>query len=73
MQNNEIRRWNWRNRDSIQKELLPFSEEPALFYKQMREAGILGIIQASKVPIRVMYDRKNIDSMTFETLPEVPE
>jgi len=73
MQNNEIRRWNWRNRDSIQKELLPFSEEPALFYKQMREAGILGIIQASKVPIRVMYDRKNIDSMTFETLPEVPD
>jgi len=49
------------------------NEEPALFYKQMREAGIFGIIQSSKVPIRVMYDRKNIDSMTFENLPTVPD
>ena len=57
--NNEIRRENWINK--TKKELLPYNEEPALFYKQMREAGILGIIQSSKVPIRVMYDRKNID------------
>ncbi len=73
--NNEIRRENWyaRGTDKPQKELLELMEEPALFYKEMREAGILGIIQKSKVPIRVMYDRKNLMDMTFETLPTVPD
>ena len=70
-QNREIRRENWKTGE--EKELLEYIEEPALFYRQMKEAGILGIIQSSKVPIRVMYDRKNIDDMTFETLPTVPD
>lgn len=55
------------------KEMIPLLEEPALFYKQMREAGILGIIQSASVPIRVLYDRKNVNKMTFETLPTVPD
>jgi len=74
IENNKIRRENWRNRKSgEQKELLPYSEEPAVFYKEMVEAGILGIIQSSKVPITALYDRKNIDSLTFETLPTTPD
>lgn len=56
-----------------EKKPLPLIEEPALFYKQMREAGILGIIQSAAVPIRVLYDRRNVDKMTFETLPTVPD
>lgn len=74
-ENNKIRRENWSNRgtDKPQKELLPMKNEPALFYKEMREAGILGIIQSSKTPIRVLYDRKNVNNMTFETLPTVPD
>jgi hypothetical protein len=48
-----------------------FKDEPALFFKEMREAGILGVIQAASVPIRALYDRKNIDKLTFETLPTV--
>ncbi len=74
-ENNKIRRENWKNRgsDIPQKDLLELIEEPALFYKEMREAGILGIIQSSKTPIRVMYDRKNLMNMTFETLPTVPD
>lgn len=48
-------------------------EEPALFYREMVEAGILGIIQKSKTPIRVMYDRKNVMDLTFESLPTVPD
>lgn len=74
-ENNKIRRENWRNRgtDNPQKELLELTEEPALFYKEMREAGILGVIQSSKVPIRALYDRKNLMEMTFETLPTVPD
>ena len=74
-ENSKIRRENRNNRgtDKPQKEQLPLIEEPALFYKEMCEAGILGIIQSTKTPIRVMYDRKNLMDMTFETLPEVPD
>ncbi len=74
-ENNKIRRENWENRDKglPEKELLPLNEEPALFYKEMCQAGILGIIQSSKTPIRVMYDRKNIAGMTFDNLPAVPD
>ncbi len=75
LKNNEIRRENWMNRGSNipEKELLPLIDEPALFYNEMREAGILGIIQSAKTPIRVLYDRKNHMNMTFETLPTVPD
>lgn len=72
--NSEIRRFNREKADTVPaKEMIPYIEEPALFYRQMREAGILGIIQKAPIPIRVLYDRKNIDSMTFETLPTVPD
>jgi Zn-dependent M28 family amino/carboxypeptidase len=39
----------------------------------MREAGILGLIQSSKVPIRALYDRKNIEYMSWEELPTCPD
>ena len=70
-ENNKIRRENWKNRKSKEKpkEMLPYSEEPAIFYKEMIEAGILGVIQSSKTPIRVLYDRRNHMDMTFDTLP----
>ena len=71
--NREIMMYNRRNPDSVQKELIPLKDEPALFYKEMCEAGILGTIQSSKVPIRALYDRKNIEKMTFETLPTTPD
>ncbi|RKD96067.1 M20/M25/M40 family metallo-hydrolase [Marinifilum flexuosum] len=71
--NDSIRRINWRNRHGEQVELIPLKEEPALFYKQMVDAGILGIIQSAKLPIAAMYDRKNLMDMTFETLPEIPD
>jgi len=69
--NREITRENYMNRDKPQKELLPLKEEPALFYRQMCKAGILGVIQSSEVPIRALYDRKNIDKITFDSLPTV--
>ncbi len=73
-ENSEIRRYNREKADSLpEKEIQAYVEEPALFYSQMREAGILGIIQSTPVPIRVLYDRKNLDSMTFETLPTIPD
>ena len=72
-QNREIQAENRRNPDREPKPTLPLKDEPALFYKEMREAGILGIIQSSAVPIRALYDRKNHMSMTFETLPTIPD
>lgn len=71
--NREIAAENRKNPEQAQKPLIPLKDEPALFYREMREAGILGIIQSSPVPIRVLYDRKNIEKMTFETLPEIPD
>ena len=55
------------------EDLLPIEEVPGLFYKQMKDAGMLGIIQSAPVPITTLYDRKNIDSLTWETLPELPD
>ncbi|HOF20444.1 MAG TPA: peptidase M28, partial [Bacteroidales bacterium] len=49
---------NFANRGKPPKELHPLKEEPALFYREMREAGILGVIQSSAVPIRALYDGK---------------
>ncbi|MBI9073255.1 MAG: M28 family peptidase [Melioribacteraceae bacterium] len=74
-ENNKIRSENWRNRKKIgmQKELLPYNEEPAVFYKEMKEAGILGLIQAAPNPITALYDRKNLHDLTFETLPTIPD
>ena len=47
--------------------------EPALFYKEMREAGILGIVQSAPVPLVALYDRKNLFDLTFENLPNIPD
>lgn len=69
--NRAIMAENRKNGES--KEFLKLKDEPALFYKQMREAGILGIIQSSPVPIQAMYDRKNVDHMSFDNLPTVPD
>jgi len=73
--NDSIRRVNWQNRGrkDLQKELIPLIDEPALFYREMVEAGILGIIQSSKLPIRALYDRKNIEKMSWNNLPKVPD
>lgn len=71
--NREIMMQNRMNPQGEQKPMLPYREEPALFYREMREAGILGIIQSSTVPIRALYDRKNLEKMTFENLPTVPD
>lgn len=63
------------NKDNPKKRLEPkeLKDAPALFYKEMREAGILGIIQSAKLPIQALYDRKNIDSLTWESLPTCPD
>ncbi|MFN8257427.1 MAG: M28 family peptidase [Bacteroidales bacterium] len=72
--NNEIEEYNSKlDSSGVKKELIQLKDEPALFYRQMKESGILGIIQSAPVPLRVLYDRKNIDSMSFDNLPDLPD
>ena len=42
-----------------------------LFYGEMVEAGVLGFIRSAKVPLRIMYDRKDCYNITMENLPTV--
>ena len=73
IENRERRRRNWTNGEK--NEMLPYKEFPALFYKEMCEAGVLGFIQSSSVPIRALYDRKmlNDPETNFDNLPEKPD
>ncbi|MDR0962400.1 MAG: M20/M25/M40 family metallo-hydrolase [Mediterranea sp.] len=61
--------------DGEKYEPTPYRELPALFYKEMCEAGVLGFIQSSPVPLRALYDRKMLDLglMDFDHLPAVPD
>lgn len=70
-QNREIEKENKLN--GTNKPLLELKDEPALFYRDMVQAGIIGIIQASATPIQAMYDRKNLEKMSFENLPTIPD
>ncbi len=73
-ENREISRRN--NSGGAQEPLKPYREFTALFYREMCEAGALGFIQSSTVPIRALYDRNMLDHMpgaTFDNLPEQPD
>ncbi len=69
--NDEIAREHFENPQKPSKALIPLREEPALFYREMVAAGILGTIQSSEVPIRALYDRKNLNKLDFEHLPQI--
>lgn len=82
IKNREIQQYNreveWAKRNNPKekrerKELIKLKSAPALFYRQMKEAGILGIIQSSPVPMTALYDRKNINNMSFDNLPDLPD
>lgn len=66
--NGEIARYNFEHRDAP-KELLEYKDMPALFYKEMVEAGVLGFIQSAKLPMQILYDRAGCYDLTMETLP----
>jgi len=69
-QNDKIQKGNWENGTS--NALLPLKENvPALFYKQMCKAGVLGFIQRASVPLRALYDREIMQdpTFTFDNLP----
>ena len=72
--NDSITRINRANPDKTPIPLKELNENtPALFYKEMVEAGILGIIQSSTVPIRALYSRNVWDMDFYNNLPQVPD
>jgi hypothetical protein len=72
--NDSVQAINRRNPAATPIPLKELEDAPALFYREMVEAGILGIIQASTTPIRSLYDRKNLMGMNFDTnLPTCPD
>lgn len=73
IKNREIEQGNYKN--GTNNPLLELKIMPGLFYRQMVDAGILGVIQSSEVPLRSLYDRYvafNKD-MNFEKLPTTPD
>lgn len=72
IKNDKIDEDNWVNGKNTP--LLPYRNDvPALFYKQMCEAGVLGFIQSAKVPLRALYDKSVVTdpNFTFDNLPTV--
>ena len=68
-ENKEIREANKKaKRDKDKKEERELNDEPALFYQQMVDAGVLGFIQSAKLPIVALYDRKNLMDLSFDSL-----
>lgn len=69
--NDSLRRENWEK--GTKHKMKSLREFPALFYDEMVEAGVLGFIQSSTLPIRALYDRAMINEIkpTFDELPDV--
>ena len=68
--NMEIRRYNYEHPDSPKK-LNKVVVPPALFYREMVEAGVLGFIQKAPLPLQIHYDRANCHNITWDNLPKV--
>ena len=71
--NDSISRINRANPNRTPLPLRELRDEPALFYQEMIEAGILGTIQSSAVPIRALYSRNVWEMDFYENLPKVPD
>ena len=72
-ENREIQARNRAN--GTNERLKELNDTPAILYRQMVEAGILGIIQPATPPMRALYDKGVVKNpnITFETLPTVPD
>lgn len=70
-QNDSILKENAKNK--VKKDLIPYKRMPAIFYKEMVEAGVLGFIQSAKVPLQALYDRDLVSNpnATFDSIPDV--
>lgn len=73
IQNAENERYN-REHAGEDGEKRHISDSPGLFYDEMAKAGILGVIQASEVPMRALYNKYVIDEkVPFDSLPTLPD
>lgn len=68
--NLEIRRHNNAHPDSVRQQVR-IDVPQALFYKEMVEAGVLGFVQSTPLPLQILYDRANCHKITWDKLPTV--
>lgn len=71
--NDSLRRASYEN--GTKYEPKPLRNEPAMFYREMLEAGVRGFVRKSRLPIRALYDRQlvNDSTTTFDNLPHQAE
>ena len=78
MKNDSIRKLNQQitadnRKNNTNNPTIPLiTDGPALFYKEMCEAGVLGFIQSAKVPLQAHFDRTVLTdpTFTFDNLPK---
>ena len=78
MKNDSIRKLNQQitadnRKNNTNNPTIPLiTDVPALFYKEMCEAGVLGFIQSAKVPLQAHFDRTVLTdpTFTFDNLPK---
>lgn len=68
--NEETRKYNAEH-PKEPKALQEHKVVPAMFYHEMKEAGVLGFIQAVEEPIQILYDRASCYDITLDSLPTV--
>lgn len=67
--NDSLRRENWEK--GTDHKLEELASAPALFYREMLDAGVLGFVRKARVPLRALYDKSlvNDSTTTFDNLP----
>lgn len=62
-------------RDKTKYEPRPLRYVPAMYYREMLEAGVRGFVRKAPVPLRALYDRQlvNDTTTTFYNLPRQAE
>ncbi len=71
--NDSLRRASYENHTEYKPK--PLKDEPAIFYREMLEAGVRGFVRKAEVPLRALYDRPlvNDSTTTFDSLPHQAE
>lgn len=71
--NDSLRRVSYENHTDYKPK--PLREEPAIFYREMLDAGVRGFVRKAQVPLRALYDRPlvNDSTTTFDSLPHQAE
>lgn len=71
--NDSLRRASYENKTEYVAK--PLRKDPAIFYREMIDAGVRGFVRKASVPLRALYDRPLVNDTTtnFDNLPHQAE